>query len=474
MIAPGTILLDKYRVERMIGQGGMASVVAATHLHLNEPVAIKMLLPEMAQNPVVVQRFVREARAAVRLKGEHVTRVLDVGTLPWGAPYMVMELLAGVDLAQLLKERGRLSPAESVDCVLQVCEALAEAHAAGIVHRDIKPSNLFITRRPDGSPLVKVLDFGISKVGFEEQVTNLTMDGIVGTPSYMSPEQLRGSHDVDARTDIWSLGIVLFRLLSGARPFKAETISALAIQAATEPTPPLMPSYPGLDAIVYRCLEKDAANRFQSVAELAFALAPFAGDARAAATVIERTQNILRWTPPPQGFAGMPSTSPVPLLEPTTLGSSAGSVQPSSQRRGVLGWVLGGGALVGAIVAIGLTVGGRDATEGEGQRPAAGSEAPSALTVEPIEPVETTQIPDEPEPAPEPTRDVAEVEAAVESTEPAEPREPAEPTGVAPAATPKPRPITRPTARPRPEPKVLPKPDPAPQPRPSNPLDTRM
>lgn len=460
MLAVGTVLFDKYRVEQLIGQGGMASVYAATHLHLDERVAIKTLLPEMSQNATVVQRFVREARAAVRLKGEHVTRVLDVGMLPSGAPYMVMELLAGVDLAQLLKERGHLPASEAVDCVLQVCEALAEAHNGGIVHRDIKPSNLFITRRPDGSELVKVLDFGISKVTFEQEVSNLTKESVIGTPSYMSPEQLRGSSSVDARTDIWSLGVVLYRILSGTRPFKADSVSALAIQAATEPTPPLVGSFPpGIEAVVYRCLEKDVTRRFQSVAELAYALAPYAGNSRAAALVTERTQNILRWTPAP--VAPLSSIAPV---EPTTLGSSAGAldgVTPSKSRRS--SWMLVAGAALGVITAIAVSVSGPNSP-----RPASGTaesieSVPAAPTV--IMPPAVHTVPAAAN-APALAAPIDDAGSAASESEKAS-RERVPPRGRASTGKRVP-PATRPAA------KRTEKPEPKPTPKPTNPLDTRM
>jgi serine/threonine-protein kinase len=472
MLGPGAVLADKYLVDRVIGQGGMATVVAATHLHLNEPVAIKMLDPKLAADATIVERFMREARAAVRLKGEHVTRVLDVGILPQGTPYIVMELLVGIDLGELLKARSILSPPEAADVVLQVCEALAEAHASGIVHRDIKPSNLFVTTRPDGSPLIKVLDFGISKTGFDNQVSNLTQNAIVGTPSYMSPEQLRGLPTVDSRSDIWSLGIVLYRLLSGVRPFKADSMSALAIQCATEPTPSFHVQLPpGLDAIVYRCLEKDAAHRFQSVAELAYALAPYAGDQRAAHIVIERTQNILRWKPPP------PPVVPQPRMpgEPTTLGSSAVVLYtptpmpmpaPSRSNRGLL---IGGVAI--AIIAITLgavaLVGRGDDAEKTAQ-PAAAPSVPAATTPAAEEakpPVVEDVKPPVVEEAKAPV--VEEAKPAVVETKVADKKKPkAKPASGAPA--------TKVDAKPVVETKPSPKPEPEkPKPK-SNPLDTRM
>jgi serine/threonine-protein kinase len=291
---PGTVLLEKYRVESVLGRGGMGVVLRVTHLHLCEELAIKILSPQVGGGPEVHARFLREAQSAIRLRGEHVARVGDVGVLPGGAPYMVMEYLRGADLSNELARRGTLPPAEVVDYVLQACEALAEAHALGIVHRDIKPSNLFLTQRPDRSPLVKVLDFGISKAPAGGPGVLTKTDTVMGTPGYMSPEQMKASKDVDARSDIWALGIVLYECLHGRRPFEAETYSATVLRAATEPPPPMDPRLPReLQAVILRCLEKDRVARFESTAELSASLAPFAGDLRAAALVVDRTRVML-------------------------------------------------------------------------------------------------------------------------------------------------------------------------------------
>src|SRR3984885_7032800 len=191
----------------------MGIVVAARHVQLDEKVALKFLRPEALADADAVERFAREARAAVKIKSEHVARVIDVGTLPNGAPYMVMEHLDGEDMAAWIKERGALPVEQALDFVLQACVAVADAHALGIVHRDLKPANLFCIRRSDGQLSIKVLDFGISKM------TDLTGSGqgsmtrtsaLMGSPLYMSPEQMRSSKDVDAKTDIWALGVILF------------------------------------------------------------------------------------------------------------------------------------------------------------------------------------------------------------------------------------------------------------------------
>lgn len=280
-VAIGEVLAGKYRIDRVLGQGGMGVVVAATHVHLRQQVAIKFLLKGARGD--VVARFLREARAAARLKSEHVARVLDVGELPNGSPYMVMEYLEGSDLEGVLAQRGPLPVDEAVLHVLQACEAIAEAHAAGIVHRDLKPANLFLTRMPDGSGSVKVLDFGISKDTTEdptEQSASLTRTtAVLGSPSYMAPEQMRSTRDADARADIWSLGVILYELLTGAVPFVAESFVELALKVISE-EPASPRSYrpdlpPALEAAILRCIRKEPQERFPNVGELAAAIAPF-------------------------------------------------------------------------------------------------------------------------------------------------------------------------------------------------------
>jgi serine/threonine-protein kinase len=343
LIPIGTVLAGRYRIERVLGQGGMGVVVKAMHLQLHQPVAMKFLLPEVLGNQQVVQRFLREAQAAVRLKSEHVARVIDVGSLETGAPYMVLEYLEGADLSNF--PRSQLSVGGVVDLMLQACEALAEAHSIGIVHRDIKPANFFLTRGSDGAPLLKVLDFGISKTA--STAGNLTAtQSVMGTPAYMSPEQMRSSRDVDARADIWALGVVLYELLQGAPPFGGDTFSSMVIKVVNDPLPHLtVPLPPGLDAIVYCCLEKDATRRFQNVAELAHALAPYAQSDTQAAISVQRTRSII----------GLESrrgaTDPGPArraIPPSTLSGAVGArtTPPAPSRR----WPIFAG--IGALVAI--------------------------------------------------------------------------------------------------------------------------
>jgi serine/threonine-protein kinase len=298
-IREGDILAGKYRVERVLGTGGMGVVVAAHHIQLDERVALKFLLPEAIGNSDAIARFAREARAAVKIKSEHVARIIDVGTLPNGAPFIVMEYLEGWDLAAWLKQRGVLPIEQAVDFVLQACVAVADAHALGIVHRDLKPANLFCVRRTDGQLSIKVLDFGISKMidrnGLASGPATRTA-AVMGSPLYMSPEQMRSAKDVDMQTDLWALGVILFELMTGRAPFLGDTVTELAINVAHEPAPAIRtfrPDVPiGLEAIVSRCLQKDRRQRYRNVAELAVALLEF-GPKRARVSV-ERITGILQ------------------------------------------------------------------------------------------------------------------------------------------------------------------------------------
>jgi serine/threonine-protein kinase len=241
-------------------------------------------------------RFLREARAVVKLRGEHVVRVLDTGTLEHGMPYIVMELLEGRDLAAELAARGPLGIVEAVDWVLQACEGIAEAHATGIVHRDLKPANLFLTHRADHSPLIKVLDFGIAKMLDLARAPDYSLtktSALMGSPHYMSPEQIRNAKSVDRRADIWALGIVLYELLAGSAPFSATAAPALLAQIVADPPRPLRPLRPdvprGLEALINRCLEKDPARRFADVAELSRELSQFAShEGRASSERVSR------------------------------------------------------------------------------------------------------------------------------------------------------------------------------------------
>ncbi len=299
-VREGDVLAGKYRVEKVLGVGGMGVVVAAMHTELDQRVALKFLQAAAARNPSVVARFNREARAAAKIKSQHVARVIDVGTLENGTPYIVMEYLEGKDLSDILARDGRVPVGVAVDYVLQASEAIAEAHAAGFVHRDLKPPNLFLAHQSDGSSIVKVLDFGISKaILADESPQGGSLTGttdVFGSPMYMSPEQLKASRDVDARADIWALGTILYELMCGTAPFDrptvAETFGAILYEQPV-PLRKLRPEVPEeLERIVLRCLDKDKTARLGNVAELAKALFPFA--ASASRISLERTSRVLR------------------------------------------------------------------------------------------------------------------------------------------------------------------------------------
>jgi serine/threonine-protein kinase len=266
----------KYRIERTIGAGGMGNVYAATHIGLGTTVALKVLHSSDTEESHA--RFEREARATASLRSEHVARVVDFGWFR-DAPFMVLELLEGRDLDQEIRARGRLPAAEAVDLVLQACDGLAEAHEAGIIHRDIKPSNLFLARRPNGTTVLKILDFGISKrVDGDESLTGSAT--MLGSPLFMAPEQIRSAKHVDARVDVWALGVVLFQALTGQLPFRGDGVSSTLAAVMIDEPPDARTLCPDLsvelEAIIRQCLQKNPAFRFRGVAELAAALAPHA------------------------------------------------------------------------------------------------------------------------------------------------------------------------------------------------------
>ncbi len=395
----GEVLAGKYRVERILGKGGMGIVVAATHLQLGQRVAIKFLLQNATTE--IVGRFIREARAAVRLKSDHAARVLDVGDLPDGAPYMVMEYLEGNDLSQLLKSKGVLPTADAVLYLLHTCEAIAEAHSIGIIHRDLKPANLFLTRGADGGHTIKVLDFGISKTldeYLEEDDMGLTKtSSLLGSPLYMSPEQLRSARGVTVQSDIWSLGAILYQLLAGEVPFNTRTFTELVMMVNMQ-QPPLMTTRrsdvpPALEAAALRCLEKKPEARFANVGELALAIADHGPpEARASAEKTARTleavgvrvqrptgaERVQSLPPAPIVTQEQPSVAPPAIA--TLAGASTSVVAPPRATRSF--------ALVGIAAAL-LIVGASLALLTSRRGPAAGG----AIVAPPPAAIETAATP---------------------------------------------------------------------------------
>ena len=263
-VAPGS-MLGPFRVDAILSQGPRCCVVAATQPDRGRRVAIKVLTAGGARRADLARRFMFEAQVLAKLGGQHTVGLLDFGKLETDHPYSVMELLEGETLAT----RGALAPALAVEYVAQACRALERVHALHIVHRDVKPANLFRTTQPDGTPLVKLISFGVA---LQLPVRFPRANGLTGSPAYMSPEQIAGSRDVDARADLWSLGVTLYQLLTGRLPFRAATIPALVLQIATEPHVPSADIPPALAAVIDRCLGKDRASRFATAVELADAL----------------------------------------------------------------------------------------------------------------------------------------------------------------------------------------------------------
>jgi serine/threonine protein kinase len=328
-VQPGEILAGKFEVERVLGAGGMGIVVAARHTQLDQRVALKFLLPVACEVPGAVARFLREGKAAARITSEHVARVMDTGVLDAGdargAPYLVMEYLEGSDLGAVVQRRGRVSADEAIEYVLQACEAIVEAHDLGIVHRDLKPANLFLSKRADGSPLVKVLDFGISKLeggGSRSQLTSASV--LMGSPRYMSPEQMLSAKDVDARTDVWALGVILYELVTGKPVWHADTMQGLCALIASSPAPSLRALAPDaphvLDDVVSRCLAKSRDARIASVADLALALEPIAP--ATARTSIDRILRVARRERGVGGTSRRPEGGPIPKAPSAAVASA--------------------------------------------------------------------------------------------------------------------------------------------------------
>jgi serine/threonine-protein kinase len=337
---PGDRIAEKYEVIRALGRGGVAFVVAARNVELDEIVALKFLRQEFLGDADLVDRFASEARASAKIENEHVAHILDVGAMPDGAPFIVREYLDGKDLGALLREAGTAPVECACEFLLQACEGLASAHALGIVHRDVKPDNLFLARSTQGLDVIKVLDFGISKLALTGSVIDgsgphLTSMAVRGTPLYMSPEQIRNSSHLDARTDIWSLGCVLYRLLTGHAPFEASSITSLTASILEQPAPLMRERCPDvpeeLETVVARCLAKNPDHRFQSVSQLAAALYPLAP--RRARLSVERCSQILRHaglTPVPIVLRTIPPPSHLPADLAATLQTTAENTRRTS------------------------------------------------------------------------------------------------------------------------------------------------
>jgi eukaryotic-like serine/threonine-protein kinase len=345
VLKPGQCIAGKYVIGRLLGSGGMGVVVAARHVELDAPRAIKVPLVCGEVPEHLAEQFRREAQIGAQIAGDHVVRIYDAGLLEGGAPYIVMEHLEGSDLEVTLRLGGRLPVGEAALYVMQACAGMERAHALGIVHRDLKPANLFLTARADGSPCVKVLDFGIARSRDVAAPSGKPSGkgSVEGSPAYMAPEQAIAGPVVDARADIWALGVILYELLIGRTPFSGASVGAtLALVLNCEPTPAeaLRTDLPaGIAAILSRCLRKNPTQRFQSVVELREALAPFASaGARNAHARIAHAR----------------------IAQVPTLGGGAGEGQTQEHRAAVTTRRIAGGS--GDVAAVHTTVVGREAS----------------------------------------------------------------------------------------------------------------
>lgn len=483
-VQEGDILAGKYRVERVLGEGGMGVVVAAWHIELEQRVAMKFLLPELAERGDAAERFRREARAAVRIKSEHVARVLDVGTLDEGVPYMVMEFLEGHDLSQELTQRGTLEVEEAVEFVLQACEAIAEAHSVGIVHRDLKPANLFVTERADGSRVIKVLDFGISKSLTGGSDMSLTRTAaIIGSPLYMSPEQMDSAKDVDQRTDIWALGVILFELLAGRPPYNGNSIPQLCAAILNDDPPSLSDFRPDvshdLSVAVQTCLQKKLDQRFSSVGELVEAVGGFGPPGSHVS--VDRVQRVLgkapgmttgrirfptgsdlsgaRTVPSSPGLSSSPNLSPVEIPTEATSAAGSGNTVASWGRTGTgsempkrraplyIGAALAAVAIgAGALWAVGTSGAKAETSVAATGAPELG-EAPSALPAEPVVAPAAIEAASAAEPTPEVAPSASAAPAVSAEAKPVSPKPAANKPSAKPTPTAKPAATTKPTAQ---------------------------
>ena len=422
-LAIGTVIADKYTVESVLGVGGMGAVVAARHRQLDELVAIKVMTHSMSKVAEAVPRFLREARASIKIRNPHVVRVMDVGTLDTGEPYMVMEHLEGMDLATRIASSGRLPINEAVQYLLEASEAIAEAHALGIVHRDLKPANLFLANTAEGGVWIKVLDFGISKMAQSaDQAAMTSTSAVMGSPLYMPPEQMSSTRSVDRRADIWSLGAVLFEALAGRPPFQAETmpqLCAMILQEAPASLRALRPEVPeSLEQVVLKCLATDRNRRFSDVGELALALHPFG--TKSAKVSVERIVNTIQRSGQSTSGIQLPPASVIPPAtvtpaNPVTPANSAatasataaswGSTNPAPRHSKLAVIGVGAALVLTAAVGVLLLVNRGDATDsGEGSAPVtslpsataaapASQSAPPVVVVEEPEPEPSTSVP---------------------------------------------------------------------------------
>ncbi len=493
LIAAGTMLEGKYRIERLLGAGGMGSVWIAEHTLLGRPVAVKVLDSSAAKkDATAVTRFLREAQTAARLRSDHIVDVLDVGRFEDGTPFLVMELLEGETLSSRIRRAGRLSWLEAADLVDQLLAGLAEAHAAGVIHRDIKPDNCFITPKSDRDHL-KLLDFGISKVASDDRDKRMTRTGVVmGTPYYMAPEQARGAREIDHRCDLYAAGAILSECVTGRVPFEAESVNELLFKIVLEPLVPPRAIVPELDPafehVVLRAMAREASARYQTASEFRAALASFSGRAPRTVTIaqpaLEPSSAPIRGNEPtapiesdalrsatPTGLQGLSATGPLHLSD-----------APASKSRSTA--LLATAAV--AVVAIGfgaayLATSGAPLAENDAaaaQPPPSSTTPPSATSPSTSEPAEPPSAPSVEPPRPPPSTSPSPSYAADVKPVVAPPAKKASGTLVKAAPAPPPKTAAAPPSSAPAAPPPLPPPPPAPpattKPGSPRPIDTAL
>jgi serine/threonine-protein kinase len=469
-LEPGEVIEGKYRIVRLIGEGGMGAVYEGENVRINRRVAIKVLHAAFAGNADVVKRFEREAQAAGRIGNDHILEVLDLGQLSNGDLFMVMEFLDGEALGQRIKTRGRLTPRELSPIAREVLLGLGAAHDAGIIHRDLKPDNIFLLREKAGkADFVKIIDFGISKFQPLNNEMRMTQTGaVMGTPYYMSPEQAHGSAEVDARSDLYAIGVILYEAVTGSVPFDAATFNQLLFKIVLSEPVPVRQVVPDLDpafaTVVEKAMARDAAHRYQTAQEFAAALqeweehgAAVAAPPRASAvSIADITGNVAAVSADTAGqpaFAhSQPMTgAPVVASGAQTSGnwaSSQADTPPMQRSRAPLLAALGGAAIVvigGGALAVGHL--------SHGQGAASASAAPSAIAA----PASAEKPPAEPSATPEAPSAPSASEQAAPPPPPAKPTAPKAPPPTKPSAKVSQHVARRPVATSKPKPTAVPK-----------------